>query len=680
MAAQSEVVIYGPKFQTLTPDYFSLQVPLSLKSYRDVITAVKANSALDWDNAIQPLEEAAEHLSNVWSQLEHLNAVVNTTEIRKVYDELLPIVTSFQTELMQDEDVYNIYLKTKNSSGFQKLSHAQQIIIDNELRDFKLSGVNLDEKKRKEFKTLVERLSDLENKFSNNVLDATEGWTYHVKKSDETILDGIPKRVLESAESKAQELGKDGWLLTLDFPCYYAVMSNAKNRDLRYKFYRAYNTRASDQAENATQWDNTNLISEILMLRQQIAQLAGYKDYAEYSLVPKMASNLDDILKFIHNLTERAKPKAQKELEELQKFATNIDAIKKLEAWDVSYYSEQFKIKKFDISDEALRVYFPEPRVLTGLFKLVRTIFGLEIEEVTGFHKWHDSVRMFKVSDNNNIVRGYFYTDLYARVGKRGGAWMAECISRIKFANNLLQLPIAYLNCNFAAPTATTPGLLTHDDVVTLFHEFGHTLHHILTQVDYYSVAGINGVAWDAVELPSQFMENWCWQWPVIQDISENIETGEPLPRTIYDKLLATKNYQAALGLMRQIEFTLFDLRIHAAMQQDNGKSVQKILDDVRKDVCVIPVPDFNRFQNSFSHIFAGGYSAGYYSYLWAEVLSCDAFAIFSVSDMFSIDVGRSFMSEILEMGGSKPAMDLFKAFAGREPEVDALLKHHAIV
>jgi oligopeptidase A len=677
--SDQNVAYYAPKFDELNISYFKTEIPIALKNYKDKVQITKQNEVHSWDTSIQPLEEAAESLNRIWSQLEHLNAVANTPDIRATYDELLPIVTNFETEIMQDGDLYKIYLEIYISEDFKSLTDAQQIIITNAIRDFKLCGVDLAPESRSEFKRLAEELSDLENQFSNNLLDATENWDYRVNATQASVLAGLPKLALDIAHQKAKDQNHDGWIFTLDFPSYYAIMSNAKDRELRREFYYAYSTRASDQGPNANRWDNTDIINQILAKRARLAELAGYSNYVAYSLVPKMAKNLEDILQFLHNLIVRAKPKAEQEFKQLQDFATKTDNITQLEAWDIAYYSELFKIQQYEVSEEALRAYFPEPRVLTGLFKLVRTVFGLQIEELSGFQKWHPTVRLFKVLDKHNNLRGYFYTDLYARDGKRSGAWMSECISRMRFSNNLLQHPIAYLNCNFAPPVDNNPGLLTHDDVITLFHEFGHTLHHVLTQVDYYSAAGMNGVAWDAVELPSQFMENWCWQWDVIQDISENIKTGEPLPRAIFEKLLATKNFQSGMALMRQIEFTLFDLRIHAKNGKDQNKTVAQILDSVRSEVSVVPIPEFNRFQNSFGHIFAGGYAAGYYSYLWAEVLSCDAFAIFNKNNVYNNEVGNAFVTQILERGGSKPAMELFKAFAGREPEVDALLEHHAI-
>ncbi len=679
MAINSVMSQPSPRFNDLNSEHLSAQIKNLLEKYRSKIELVKQNPITSWVNSIQPLEEAAEALDREWSVLEHLNAVANTPKIRQIYESLLPLVTNFHTDIMQDQDLFNIYAAVRDSVEFTKISLAQQMIINNELRDFQLSGVDLPEAKRAEYKTLVETLSALENDFANNTLDATEGWTYHVATISEHMLTGLPRIALDNAQVKARDKNIAGWILTLDQPCYQAVMTYARDRTLREIFYIAYNTRASDQGPNAGKWDNSSIMQKIVELRSKIANLIGFDTYAEFSLVPKMAESVKQVSKFLTEIAKKAKPQAQVDFVELQNFASQVDPLIQLSAWDVAYYSELRKQKLFDVDEEKLRVYFPAPKVLDGLFMLANKLFGLSILEVEDCEKWHASVKMYKVLDRSKQERGYFYIDLFTRPGKRGGAWMAECLSRIRFANGTLQLPIAYLNCNFAPPTSDGPALLTHDDVVTLFHEFGHTMHHVLTQIDYYSVSGMNGVSWDAVELPSQFMENWCWEWSVMQDISQHIDTGEQLPRAEFDKLVAGKNFQSALALVRQIEFALFDLRIHSFSREASVVDLQAELEAVRSEVGVIPVPANNRFQNTFGHIFAGGYAAGYYSYLWALVLSCDAFDKFAVNGLINFNVGVEFMENILEQGGSKPAMDLFVAFAGREPEVDALLRHHAI-
>lgn len=666
-------------FYELAPEQFVDQVQMAIADYKQVIAAVKSVHVVNWESAVQPLEEVAERLDKVWGMLNHLNAVANTPQVRAAYDELLPIVTNFSTAVMQDQGLYKIYNTIHNGEEFFSLSVAQQTVITNAIRDFKLSGVSLSDSQRSELSQFTERLSELENSFANNVLDSTEDWTYHVTLEQRDLLDGVPSHTKELAKAKAANSKLDGWVLTLDFPCYAAIIKYATNRQLREEFYIAQNTRASNEGTMAGKWDNTPLIAEILKTRQKIAHLTGHSNYAEYSLVPKMAQSPAQVRDFVHDLVTKARPRALLEFSELQDFAEQQGLSGRLQAWDVGYYSELLRSQRFDISEDALRVYFPEPRVLTGLFKLAKTLFDIEIEEVTDFPRWDDSIRMFKVIDQDNLLRGHFYVDLYTRDGKRGGAWMSECACRMRFASDILQTPVAYLNCNFAPGTGFKPGLLSHAEVETLFHEFGHTLHHVLTKVDYYSVSGMNGVSWDAVELPSQFMENWAWEWQVMQDISENINTGEPLPREQFDKLLASKNFQSALFLMRQLEYTMFDLRIHENNPVDSGLTAHEILQIVRKEISVVPTPALNRFENSFSHIFAGGYAAGYYSYLWAEVLACDAYDKFKNDGLFESDLGKVFLTHILEMGGSRPAMDLFVNFAGREPNVNALLKHHAI-
>lgn len=666
-------------FYELTSEQFESEIKDAISNYKEVIAAVKSNRHVSWSTCVQPIEEAAERLERLWQLLDHLNAVANTSEIREVHDNLLPIVSNFQVSILQDQELCDIYKSLHESDDFGLLTSAQQTLITNTLRDFKLAGVDLQPEKRELYKKLSERLSELENNFSNNVLDATEDWTYHVSPELEILLDGVPAHTKELAAAKAREQKLLGWVLTLDAPCCIAILNHAANRQLREEFYIAHCTRASKLGGMAGKWDNTPLIAEILEIRQKLAELTGHTSYAEYSLVPKMASSVNVVKTFLNNLVTKATPQALREFEELKDFAKQQGFEQEMEAWDISYYSEKMRQSNFDISQEALRVYFPEPRVLTGLFNVAKKLFGIKIEEVFDFPTWNDSVRMFSVVDQDEQLRGHFYIDLYTRDGKRGGAWMSECTHRIRFASDLLQTPIAYLNCNFAPPIDNQPGLLTHSDVETLFHEFGHTLHHVLTQVDYYSVSGISGVAWDAVELPSQLMENWAWEWQVVQEISENIHTGEHLPRAEYDKLLASKNFQSALFLLRQLQFALFDLRIHENAKADAGRTAHQIMQEVRKEVSVTPTPEVNRFENSFTHIFAGGYAAGYYSYLWAEVLSCDAYDKFRDDNVFDADLGNAFLVNILEKGGSQPAMELFVAFAGREPEVDALLRHHAI-
>ncbi len=666
-------------FNALEPHEFGPLTHEAIKAFQRVIVKIKKQTTISWETCIQPMEEAAEKLHRVWNLVEHVNAVANTDAVRKVYEELLPAVTSFHTDIMQDEQIYAIYLTLHASDEYKTFSDAQQSLISHTIRDFKLAGVDLPPAQRAQFKELSQRLSALENKFANNVLDATEAWTYHITTQQRDLLDGLPKHAIEHAVQRAQKDNLPGWVLTLDQPCYLAVMTYATKRQLREEFYVAYTTRASDQGPQIGNWDNGPLIAEIMQIRQQLAHLAGYANYAEYSLVPKMASSVSQVRQFIADLLAKVKPKAQQEFANLSRYAKQQGCEHDLAPWDLTFYAEMLHKEKYDINQEDLRPYFPEPHVLTGLFKLAHRLFGLNITEIYRFSSWDPAVRMFKVTDARQHVYGHFYVDLYTREGKRGGAWMAECVSRMRFANGNLQTPVAYLNCNFGAPVGDKPGLLTHDDVITLFHEFGHTLHHILTQVDFYSVAGMNGVAWDAVELPSQFMENWGWEWDVIKEITAHVETGAPLPQAMYKQLLASKNFHSGLYLLRQLDFTLLDMLVHEHVSIDANSSARAISLELNETTRVIPLPAFNRLENSFSHIFAGGYAAGYYSYLWAAVLSCDAFDKFTQSGTLYFALGESFLTHILAKGGSRPAMDLYIAFAGSEPKVDALLRHHAI-
>ncbi len=659
-----------PKFSELTAERFATQIKQALDEYQAVISRVKTTRDFTWDGAIQPLEEAAERLDKIWGWLDHINSVAKTSDIREVYEQLLPHISNFHTEVLHDKKLFMLFIEYKDSIEFNKLATAQQTIINNTIRDFNLSGVDLNPDARNKYKGYVEGINELENRFSNNVLDATEAYTFHINLDERDKLAGLPKHTVQHAETVAAKHKVKGWVLTLDYPCYHAIMAYAEDRNLRETFYREYNTRATNG-----QFDNTSVIAELLKLRYNLARVTGYECYAEYSLIPKSAESVSEVNQFMHDLATQVRSLARTEFNDLTVFAHSIGLKGNMQAHDFTFYAEKLRKEKFHYTEEEYRDYFPEPRVLTGMFKLARQLFGLSITEVADFDKWHKSVRLFKVVDAYNKLRGYFYIDLYARPGKIGGAWVAECSSRVRFANDYLQRPVAFLNCNFAPPVGDKPGLLSHGEVITLFHEFGHTLHHVLTKVDFFSVSGMNGVAWDAVELPSQFMENWCWEWVVMQDISENVNTGEPLPRKMFDQLVASKNFLTALAILRQIEFSLFDMMIHEGENIDAHETLLKL----RNELAVVPVPDFNRYENSFTHIFDGSYAAGYYSYLWAEVLSCDAFDKFRENGLINPELGKSFLVNILEQGGAKPAMELFVAFAGRKPTVDALLKHHGI-
>lgn len=674
-STQIEQNKYG--FYHITPDQFQTKIIDAVQSYRDTIKKIKQIKSHDWQSSIQPMELASENLDRNWHLLEHVNAVANTPEIRETYEKLLQIVTNFHTEVSQDQELFNIYEKVQAEAT--SLSKPQQTILQHAIRNFKLSGINLAPNQRERIGQLHEKLSNLESKFSNNLLDSTEGWTYHVTTAQKYLLEGIPERVVDAAKAKAEQLDKSGWIFGLDAATYSDVISYANNRELREEFYNAYNTRASDQGPMAGKFDNTKVIQEILAVRQEIAQILGFPNYAAYSLEPKMANSTDEVNNFLTDIISKVKPFAVKEAQTLKDFAKEQGFAMELEAWDLAYYAEKLRQHKFQINEEELRAYFPLPKVLDGLFKLVNKLYGLKIEEVADFDSWHESVRFYKVLDQENKLRGHFYTDLFARPGKRSGAWMAECVTRMRFGSNLLQTSTAFLNCNFPAPTQKKPATLTHQEVLTLFHEFGHTLHHVLTLVDYYSAAGMNGVEWDAIELPSQLMEHWGWEWQIIQQISANVFSGEAMPKDIYDRLLASKNFNTGLFLSKQLTFSLFDFRVHEKRAEDVEKSAHEVLVDVRDDLSVFATPSTNRFENTFQHIFSGGYAAGYYSYLWAEVLACDAYQKLTTNDLCDSKIGREFLTNILEKGGSEPAMDLFVAFMGRKPKIDALLKNYAL-
>jgi oligopeptidase A len=629
----------------------------------------------DWDSLVAPLEEREDLLNQAWSPVSHLNGVANNPQLREAYNSSIALLTEYNTRIGQNSALVAAYERLAGDEGFAALTSAQQTAVRNALRDFRLAGVSLPDAAKKRYGEIQTRLSDLSNRFSNNVLDATQGWFKHV--TDASELQGLPESALAGAARAATNKNLEGWVLTLDGPVYLTVMTQADNRELRREMYTAYMTRASDQGPTAEQWDNTALIEEILQLRQELAQLLGFANYAELSIEPKMAQNTAQVLEFLRELAQKSRVQAERDLNELRHWAEETHGVSNMEVWDVPYYSEKLKEARYQISQEALRPYFTLPKVLEGLFALNKTLFDIDIFLQEGVETWHQDVLFYRVERGGKPL-AYFYLDLFAREGKRGGAWMAECRVRRRTAEKL-QLPVAYLVCNFNAPVGDTPSLLTHNEVTTLFHEFGHGLHHMLTQVDVAAVSGINGVAWDAVELPSQFMENWCWEPSVLKSLSGHHKTGEALPDELIEKMLAAKNFQAAMMILRQIEFALFDFRLHMEYGRPGFPGVQALLDEVRQAVAVLIPPAFNRFQNGFTHIFAGGYAAGYYSYKWAEVLSADAFAAFEESGLFDRATGERFLQEILEKGGSEDAMALFRRFRGREPDIGALLRHAGI-
>ncbi|MBU2178317.1 MAG: oligopeptidase A [Gammaproteobacteria bacterium] len=666
-----------PPFSAIEPPMVLPAVEQALAACRQNIEQAVATTPVSWQSLIVNTEETADHLSRLWSPVSHLNSVLSSPELREAYESCLPLLSDFSTWVGQHEGLYQAYLALSQSAEYATLTAAQQKVIQNALRDFKLSGIGLSEDKKQRYGEIQSRLSDLSSTFSNNCLDATQAWFKHV--TEESQLAGLPEDAKLAAAEAAQSRELTGYVFTLEFPSYIAVMTYADDAALRQEMYQAYCTRASDQGPTAGQFDNSALIEETLALKHELAQLLDFNNAAEESLATKMAENPAQVLDFLSDLAKRAKPQAQQDLQQLTDFAQKNFGISKLDAWDTAYYSEKLKMATYDISDEVLRPYFPEHRVVTGLFAVLNKVFGVTVTERAGVDVWHADVKFYDIFDATGELRGSFYLDLYARAKKRGGAWMDDCQGRRTKADGSLQRPIAYLTCNFNKPVGGKPALFTHDEVVTLFHEFGHGLHHMLTKVDASAVAGINGVPWDAVELPSQFMENWCWAPQALQIISGHYETGAPLPQDLLDKMLAAKNFQSALFLVRQLEFALLDFRLHADYDPALGGQVQQVLDQVRSEVSVIVPPRFNRFQHSFSHIFAGGYGAGYYSYLWAEVLSADAFGRFEEEGVFNSQTGADFLHCILERGGSAEPMELFKAFRGREPSNAALLRHMGI-
>jgi oligopeptidase A len=664
-----------PLFSQINTQDIVPAIKNAIENCKSVIDEVVKNGNATYAEVVERIDDTDDILARMWSPVGHMNSVVSSDELREAHDACLPMLSEFGTWVGQHKGLFSLYQQLRESNEFATLNEAQQKVVTNAIRDFTLSGVGLEDDKKKRYADIQSRLSDLSSTFGNNVMDATMAWTKHV--TDEAQLGGLPESSKAAAAQTARNKDKQGWLFTLDIPSYLPVMLYADSSDLREEMYRAYNTKASDQGPNAGEFDNAAHIDEMLALKQESSSLLGFSSYAERSLATKMASSTEQVTQFLRDLAKRSKPQAQGELQEIIDFAAQSDAQTELQPWDFTYFGEKLKQKKYAISDEELRPYFPEHKVVSGLFEVVSRLYGLRIEQQTGVDTWHKDVSFYKIFDADNQHRGSFYFDLYAREKKRGGAWMDVCRSRRRLSNGEIQLPVAYMVCNFNGPVDGKPALFTHDEVVTLFHEFGHGLHHMLTKIDAGGVSGISGVAWDAVELPSQFLENWCWQPEALSFISGHFETGEALPNELLDKMLAAKNYQSAMQMVRQLELSLFDFTLH---QQSNAeKSVQSILDEIRQEVAVVIPPAFNRFQNSFGHIFAGGYAAGYYSYKWAEVLSSDAFGRFEEEGIFNQQTGRDFLSNILEMGGSKEPMELFVAFRGREPEVDALLRHSGI-
>jgi len=659
-----------PPFDRILPEHVSEAVEALLAEANSALEkAVGSEVPADYDAMSAVLDVATERLSRAWGAVSHLNHVADTPELRAAYTENLARVTEFHTRLGADERLYAKYKAIAEAGA--SLNPARRQALSNAMRDFVLSGAELRGEAKKRFTQIQERSAELSQKYSEHVLDATDGFAHYASEAE---LDGVPADVMQAAREAAQAEGRDGHKITLHFPSYFPVMQYATSRELRRTLYSAYVTRASELGTKP-ELDNGALMNELLALRQEEARLLGHANFAEVSLVPKMADSPQQVTDFLRDLGRRARPYAERDLAELREFAAKELGLATLEAWDMAYAGEKLKEARYAFSDQEVKQYFTEPKVLEGLFRIVETLFDVSIRPDSA-PVWNDTVRFFRIERGSQLV-GQFYLDAYARNGKRPGAWMDDVRSRWARPEGLLQTPVAHLVCNFAPPVGGKPALLTHDDVITLFHEFGHGLHHMLTQVNDLAVAGISGVEWDAVELPSQFMENFCWEWEVVKRLTAHVDTGEALPRTLYDKMVAAKNFQSGLQTLRQVELALFDMRLHA--EPDNEQHIQQVLDEVRREVAVVIPPPFNRFQHAFSHIFAGGYSAGYYSYKWAEVLSADAWSAFEESGVLDAETGRRYRCEILEAGGSRPAMQSFKAFRGREPRIDALLRHQGM-
>jgi oligopeptidase A len=664
-----------PRFSEIRPEHVAPAIDRLLAEGRAVIEQVTAAEVPDaWDAFITPLEDANERLSRAWGQVAHLHAVLDSPALREAYNASLPRLTQYWTELGHNERLFEKYRRLRASAAYAALPPSRRKQVDDALRDFRLGGAELPPAEKARFGAIQDELAQLGAKFSENLLDATNAFRLLIE--DPGRLSGLHDDVLEAARQAAEKDSRKGWKFTLHAPSYLPVMQYADDRALREAMYRASVTRASEFG--MPEWDNTPLIQRILKLRREEARLLDYANFAEVSLVPKMAQSPAQVLAFLQDLALRARPFAEHDAAELREFARRELGIAPLEAWDIAYASEKLRARRYDFSDNEVKRYFPEDAVFAGLFGLVETLYGVRIARASA-PTWHPDVRFFEMRDPAGALVGQFYMDLYARETKRGGAWMDDAITRRRRLGRL-QTPVAYLNCNFSRPIGERPALFTHDEVITLFHEFGHGLHHLLTQVDDLGIAGLGGVEWDAVELPSQFMENFCWEWGVLSRMTRHVDTGEALPRALFDRMLAAKNFHAGLMMLRQIEFALFDMRLHSDFDPESGASVQRLLDEVRAHVAVLFPPAYNRFQNGFSHIFGGGYAAGYYSYKWAEVLSADAYSLFEENGVLDPSTGARFRDEILAVGGSRPAAESFRAFRGREPKVDALLRHNGMI
>ena len=665
-----------PAFSKISPPSIQPAIEKILSDNRDAIDALTAQPRHDWDNLVKPLQLLNDRLDRAWSPVRHLNSVRSSPELRDAYNACLSLLSEYSTELSQNRELYEAYREIESAPEFADFDAARRKAVSDALRDFRLGGVELEGESRERYRQLQKELSELQSSFENNLLDSTQAWQYLTE--DDTELRGLPEYALSMLRQLAEQKGLPGYRVTLDMPCYLAVITYAENRALRKAIYEAYVTRASELAKSDKSFDNGENMRLIVAKRQEKARLLGFPNYAAYSLETKMAASVDEVSEFLLDLARRSRSAAEAEVEERQAFAASLGFDGELEAWDYAYYSEKLKQQRYRISDEDLKPYFSDQGVIAGLFEIVGRLFGVRIVEGGDeVDRWHDSVRFYRIENEADETIGQFFLDLYARENKRAGAWMDECVNRYRI-DGKVQIPVAYLTCNLTPPLGDEPALFTHDEVITLFHEFGHGLHHMLTRVDVPDVAGINGVEWDAVELPSQFMENFCWEREALDLFARHYRDDKPLPDDLYQRMLESRNFQSALQMLRQIEFALFDIRLHQA-EIESAADIQAILDAVREQVSVVSTPPINRFQNGFSHIFAGGYAAGYYSYKWAEVLSADAFAAFEEEGIFNPETGRRFLRCVLEQGGSRPAMESFRCFRGRPPEIDALLSHSGI-
>ncbi|MDR9498240.1 MAG: M3 family metallopeptidase [Hydrogenovibrio sp.] len=666
-----------PKFESFHVEHIAPAVETVISENLAAIDALVADDAdPTWETFVVPLERLHNRFERVWGPIGHLDGVKNSDLWHEAYTGCLDIVSDYSTRIGQNKGLFDKFRQLANMEAYKHYSLAQKKVIEDALRDFKLSGIDLPAEQQGEYKRISQRLSQLSSAFGNNVLKGTQAWSKLV--TDESELAGLPDASMGLLAQLAEQKDQKGWLVTLDIPSYLAVMTYADNRDLREEVYQAFATRASDQADN-TEFDNSPLMPEILQLRHQKAQLLGFESSAELSLATKMAGSTDAVFQFLNDLAEQSKPQAEKELAALKAFAQKELGLQNFLPWDVAYASEKYKQATLNLSKEALKPYFPVTKVIEGLFAVTERLFGVRVREKSGVPVWHQDVRYFELVDEADKLKAGFYLDLYAREHKRGGAWMDSAISRWQDPKNGLQVPVAYLVCNFTPPVGDTPACLTHDEVTTLFHEFGHGLHHMLTEMDHFDVSGINGVPWDAVELPSQFMENFCWEREGIDLMTAHVDTGETLPDEWLARLRDSRGFQSAMMMVRQLEFSLFDFGLHAQKPAEDSQAILAHLDKVREQVAVVIPPDYHRFPHSFAHIFAGGYAAGYYSYKWAEVLSADAFSLFEETGILNPDTGARFKNTILAAGGSVNPMALFKQFRGREPKIDALLRHTGI-